>query len=182
MVIGVINTPFGAFQQGVECHVCEGIGSNYSSQCTSCHGHGVSPIEETVDVTIPSGVFDNMTFVMGGKGHGIKGGEYGNLNITIGELKHAKYVRNGNDLRLTLKLDYTQLVLGDKIDIETIDGGKIRVNIPESSDVGMNLKVKNKGLKQYGRDHRGDIVITLNVEIPKGISSETRELLLKLKS
>jgi molecular chaperone DnaJ len=72
------------------------------------------------------------------------------------------------------------LVLGDKIDIETIDGGKIRVNIPESSD-GMNLKVKNKGLKQYGRDHRGDIVITLNVEIPKGISSETRELLLKLK-
>jgi molecular chaperone DnaJ len=57
MVIGVINTPFGAFQQGVECHVCEGIGSNYSSQCTSCHGHGVSPIEETVDVTIPSGVF-----------------------------------------------------------------------------------------------------------------------------
>jgi DnaJ-class molecular chaperone len=45
----------------------------------------------------------------------------------------------------------------------------------------MNLKVKNKGLKQHGRDHRGDIVITLNVEIPKGISSETRELLLKLK-
>jgi hypothetical protein len=34
--------------------------------------------------------------------------------------------------------------------------------------------------KQYGRDHRGDIVITLNVEIPKGISSETR-VIIKIK-
>jgi len=82
---------------------------------------------------------------------------------------------------MNLKLTYSQLVLGDKVDIDTIEGGKIRVTIPEHSDVGTNLKVQNKGLKPYGKDNRGDMMINLAISIPKQISETTREMLTKLK-
>ena len=83
---------------------------------------------------------------------------------------------------MNLKLTYPQLVLGDKVEITTIDGGKIRITIPEFSDVGSNLKVQTKGLKEYGSETKGDILITLNVSIPKNISEETKEILNKLKN
>lgn len=181
VIFRVFQTPIGEIRQMFPCHLCEGLGTNYQTQCTTCHGHGVTSKEETVEVKIPHGVQEGITFVMGGKGHGIKGGNYGNLNITIHEAPHKTFVRNGVDLRMKANLSYSQLVLGDKIDIETIEGTKIRVTIPEHSEVGIDLRIKNKGLKHFGNENRGDIIISLGINIPKTITDEGKELLLKLK-
>jgi molecular chaperone DnaJ len=97
------------------------------------------------------------------------------------ELKHDDYIRNGSDLKLNLKLSYPQLVLGDKVDIKTIDGSKIRFTIPEYSDVGTDLRIKNKGLKTYNSDVRGDIIVTLGVDIPKDLDVETKDIIINLK-
>lgn len=182
LIMTVINTPIGLFHQPGTCPTCTGLGMLYSTPCIPCKGSGLTNIEEIIELDVPSGVKEGMTFIMSGKGHGIKGGQTGDLHINVSELPHKVYTRSGNDLKMTLKLDYTQLVLGDKIEIDTIDGGKIRINIPEHSDVGSNLKVQNKGLKVYGNDSRGDILITLGIRIPKTISDEKKELLNKLKN
>lgn len=181
MVLQGINTPFGQFTHLIECNSCNGIGTKYTTECNTCKGDGILSTEETVNVDIPSGVQNGSTFVMEGKGHAIKGGHSGNLNINIIELPHAKYIRNGYDLKLKLPLDYTQLILGDKVEIETIDGGRIRVSVPEYSNVGHDLRVPNKGLKHFKGQNRGDIVITLGIDIPKNINDKTKDLLIQLK-
>jgi molecular chaperone DnaJ len=182
IVIRVLNTNIGQFRQPYPCPMCEGIGLKYAKGCEPCNNTGLSSIEETVEVDVPSGVQDGMTFIMPRKGHAIKGGEAGDLHITVMELPHKIYTRSGSDLKMKLKLTYSQLVLGDKVEIDTIEGGKIRVTIPEHTDVDTTLRAQNKGLKAYGKETRGDMVISLGISIPKQITETTRELLTKLKN
>ena len=181
MVAQVYKTPMGHVQQIVPCNACNSTGKKYTKECNTCKGSGVKSIEETVDVEIPAGVVDGMTFVMSGKGHGIKSGTEGDLHIRIMELPHKTYVRSGADLKMNLKLSYPQLILGDKVEIETIEGGKIRISIPEYSDVGSTLKVPFKGTKLFGKDSRGDIIVNLGIEIPKSLSDDQKEAVINLK-
>jgi molecular chaperone DnaJ len=74
------------------------------------------------------------------------------------------------------------LVLGDKIDIITIEGTSIKVTIPEHSDIGSTLRVVGKGMKKINTDERGDLMIELGINIPKTITDEERELIEKLKN
>ena len=154
----------------------------FETKCNTCNSTGLKNIEERIEVDIPSGIAEGMTFVMSGKGHGIKGGECGDLHIKIFEIPHKTFTRSSNgDLKMNLKLTYTQLVLGDKVEVETIDGGKIRIPIPEFSDVGDNLRVPTKGLKQFEKDTRGDLTITLGIDMPKVLNESEREILDSLK-
>lgn len=181
VVLEVINTPIGPFRNLRACNMCDGIGTRPTIICKSCNGSGISVTEETVEVDIPSGVQEGMTFVMPSKGHTIKSGEHGDLHINIMELPHKTYVRNLNDLKLTTKLSYYHLVLGDKIEIDTIEGGRIRVTVPEHTKVGTNLRIPNKGMKEFRKDVRGELIINIEVDIPQKINEEERILLKKLK-
>ena len=181
MILQTINTPIGQFNQAFPCNACEGVGLTYENTCNTCKGSGTKSIEEIVDLNVPHGVHENVTFVLAGKGHAVKGGECGDLHVRVMQIPHKIYTRVGNDLKMNLKLTYSQLVLGDKVEVTTIEGTKIRVTIPEHSDVGSNLRVTNKGLKAYKSENRGDIIISLGIDIPKQISETTRELLTKLK-
>ena len=177
----IYNTPMGQIQQVTTCDSCGGTGNSYTKECKTCTGHGVVDTTETVEVDIPAGVMEGMTFIMSSKGHGIKGGEEGDLHIKIHELPHKVYTRSGSDLKMILKLTYPQLILGDKVEIETIEGSKIRITIPEYSDVGNNLRIPYKGIKTYGKDGRGDIMITLSIDIPKNLDDDTKALIIDLK-
>ena len=75
-----------------------------------------------------------------------------------------------------LKLSYPQLVLGDKIEVPTIEGKKIRVSIPPYSNVGDNLRIVNKGLNGMNQETRGDKIIILDIEMPKEISDEEKAI------
>lgn len=177
----VYQTPMGYVQQQSACGSCDATGKKYKTACTSCGGKGLKNVEETIEVEIPAGVQEGMAFVMAGKGHGVKSGIEGDLHIKIMELQHKTYTRSGADLKMNLKLNYHQLVLGDKVEIDTIEGGKIRMSIPESSDVGSNLRIPFKGIKLYGKESRGDVIVTLGIDIPKNPSDSVKEAVINLK-
>jgi len=177
----VYQTSTGYIQQQSACTSCDSTGKKYTTICRSCGGKGLKNVEETVDVEVPSGVQEGMIFVMDKKGHGVKSGIEGNLHIKIMEQKHKTYVRSGADLKLNLKLQYPQLVLGDKVEIETIDGSKIRISIPEYSDVGNNLRIPYKGITIYGKEGRGDVIITLALDMPKELNDDVKEAVINLK-
>ena len=181
-VMHTMNTIMGQFSQVVACKACDGIGITYDTKCDTCNGRGVKSSEEIVEIDIPKGVVDGMAFVMSGKGHAIKAGITGDLHVKIMEYNHKIYQRSGNDLKMTLKLNYPKLVLGGKVEIETIDGSKIRITIPEYSDVGSDLRIQQKGLSVFGNtDRRGDLLITLGVEMPKELDDESKALIIDLK-
>ena len=181
MVTQVIHTPFGQIHNQTYCPVCNGGGETYENICVTCSGEGVTMSDETIDVTIPSGVVENMSFVLTGKGHFIKNGTAGDLVATIIEVPHPTFVRSGNDLKMNVKLTYPQLVLGDKVEVPTIDGGKIRITVPEYTKIETKLQIQNKGMKQLNTNNRGDMILTIELDIPTSIDDKERELILELK-
>lgn len=180
-IIRQINTPIGVMQQQMPCHGCHGIGQKYTTECSTCKGSGLKKAEEIAELELPSGLDESMEFALAGKGNAIKAGTYGDLYCSFTVLPHKVFVRNGNDLKMKLKLQYHQLVLGGKVDIETIEGTKIRIKINELSDAETILKIAGKGLKPYGKDSRGDLIITLGLLVPKDMSDDAKELVIKLK-
>lgn len=177
----VTRTPFGYMQQISDCEVCNGSGSVFIDTCNTCNGSGLVKTTETIEINIPTGVKEGMTFVMAGKGHGIKGGIEGDLLIRISEIPHEIFTRVDSDLKLNLKLEYHQLVLGDKIILKLIDGSNIRISIPEFSDVGQNLRIASKGFKKLNSDEQGDLFITLGVNIPKTLNDDLKSIINGLK-
>jgi molecular chaperone DnaJ len=177
----VTRTPFGFMENINDCHVCSGTGTTFKNECKTCSGSGLVKKQELVEVDIPTGIQDGMAFVMGGKGHGVKSGREGDLIIRISELPHEKFTRVGSELKLKLKLEYHQLVLGDKVEINTIEGGKIRIPISEYSQIGQNLKIPFKGLRELNTDKRGDLIVTLDVNIPKTLDDSLKAIIINLK-
>jgi molecular chaperone DnaJ len=180
-VYRLVSTPMGKFQSVTMCHVCNGHGTIPKILCKTCDGHGVISREDEINVEVPKGVFNNSIYIMEGQGDAVKGGINGNLNIKITELAHKTFTRVKNDLKTTLNVPFTTLVLGGKAEVPTIDGTIIRVNIPPHSDIGTTLRVNGKGMSIYDSEERGDMLINLGVVIPKKITDEQRQLLEKLE-
>lgn len=178
----VINTPFGQIRNVIMCHNCEGNGKIITNVCSSCNGNGCNEKEELLSVDVPFGIADGMKMGFQSKGNAVKNGGVGNLIITFMELNHDTFVRNGNDLKLTIKLSYPQLILGDKIDVPTIDGNKIRITIPEYTKINDIFKIQSKGMRQINSNIRGDMLINLDLYIPTSITDEERTLIQELKN
>lgn len=182
VITEVLNTPVGQFVTNTTCHVCDGEGTVVKNKCTTCNGNGTVLGEEMIDITIPAGIIDGMAFIMKDKGHGIINGIYGDLIIKIMELSHPKYIRNGNDIRTKLELTYSQMILGDKVEIPTIEGGLIRVTVEKYTKVGEVLRIQNKGLKQLNNEAiRGDMLIEITLKMKNNMTEEEIKLIEELK-
>jgi molecular chaperone DnaJ len=181
-VARIIRTPIGVMQNIETCGVCTGQGYVVETICRDCSGQGIIRKEQDMSIDIPRGIKEENSLVYNGMGNAIKSGQPGKLIIGITELPHSHFVRMNNDLKLNLKLNYTELVLGDKIELPTIDGNNIRVTIPEYSNIGDNLRITNKGLFDVNNTRRGDMIINLDIDMPKQISEEEREIINNLKN
>lgn len=182
IIAQVINTPFGQIRNATECHSCEGQGYIYEKICTGCGGQGIKDFDETIEVQIPHGVLSNMRMALSGKGNAIKNGTTGDLIVTFIEEPHQKFVRFENDLKLTIKATYPQLVLGDSIEIPTIEGGKIRIKIQPFTKVNDILRVQGKGMKPMNSFNRGDMLVNIDLLMPSTITDEEKELIINLKN
>ena len=174
-------TPMGNFQAQQTCSRCQGEGRVVKNICKTCNGAGVSYKEETVNVELPRGISENERLKYTGMGNAIKGGIPGSLIIKISILKHNNFEINSNDLKYNLKLSDSQLILGDKVKVPTIEGGEIMVDIPKYSNPGDNLRINKKGLYKLNTDIRGNMIIVLDIKIPNKIEGEELELIKKLK-
>jgi len=176
------RTPFGIMENIITCHECQGDGVTYKNKCTPCDGHGTISKNEELEIKIPAGVQDGMNMVFQGMGQAVKNGTSGSLVVNFNEIPHKKYIRHNNDLKFKLTLPYHTLVLGGDVNIETIDGGEIKIKIPELNNVGDTLRVNGKGMKIMNSESRGDLLVNLDIEMPKEISDNDKKILEKLKN
>ncbi len=171
----------GSFSQVSTCPTCKGAGEIYSEKCKKCDGSGRIKNEETINIEIPAGIQDGQTLNLQGQGEaGELGAPSGDLYVNIHVAPHPKFKREGNNILTEEHITFSQAVLGDKINIDTIDG-KLKMKIPTGTQSGEIFKIKGEGVPFLDRRGKGDHLVKIIVKIPKHLSREQKELIERLK-
>ena len=180
-VTRVQNTILGAMQTTSTCPTCEGEGKIINEKCTFCNGEGVLMSEEVISSNIPAGVAEGMQLSLSGKGNAARrGGVNGDLIVLIEEEEHPELVRDGNDLLYNVFIGYPEAVLGETVEIPTIEG-KVKVKIEAGTQPGRILRLRGKGLPDVNGYGKGDLLAKVNVWIPKNLSKDEKKLVEKMR-
>jgi molecular chaperone DnaJ len=171
------QTILGSIQTETICPTCGGEGKVPSKKCEECRGAGVILSTEKFKVKIPEGVDDGGRIRLGGFGEaGEKGAPAGDLFLNIRVRPSDKFERDGFDILTQREITFTQAVLGDKIEIETVYG-PVELKIPEGTQSGTVFKLKAKGVPHPDGRGKGDHLVTVVIKTPKGLSKKQKEML-----
>ncbi len=170
------RTAFGHFTQITTCHECQGEREIIQNPCKACKGEGTQKKKRKIKVKIPQGIEDGMHLRLAGEGEaGGKGIPSGDLYLEVHIKEHDTFLRRGNDLLTTKKISYPEAVLGNEVEIETLDG-KEKLYVPPNTQGGETFVLKGKGMPGL-HSRYGNLVVTIEIDVPKKISSQEKELI-----
>lgn len=181
-VLHTQQTLLGMMQQVHVCPKCHGEGKVITDACPQCKGEGITYADEVISIHIPAGVEAGMQLSVSGKGNAApRGGVNGDLLVLIEELPHAEFQRDHQNLHYTLPISYMDAVLGCSIEIPTL-GGKARIKIEPGTPSGKLLRLRGQGFPSVQRGMpKGDLIVYLNVSVPKSLNKEEKALLEKMR-
>jgi len=170
-------------QQISLCPACHGRGSIIEHPCPKCHGSGEVAQEEDLTVKIPQGVEEGMALRIPGKGMPSPeaGGITGDLFVVVRSRSDPRFERAGADLLRQETIPLTDAVLGATLQVPTLDGSA-SVTIPPGTQPGAVLRLKGKGLPEFGNGHHGELYLRIEVHVPEKLSGEERELYERLRA
>jgi molecular chaperone DnaJ len=176
-VTRIANTILGQMQTSSTCPACDGEGRIIADKCRDCHGEGVVRGEEVIKINIPAGVEDGMQLSMNGKGNAAKrGGIPGDLIIAIEEIEDENLKRDGQNLFHDLYISFADAALGTSVEVPTIEG-KAKIKIDPGTQPGKILRLKGKGLPSINSYGRGDLLVNINIWVPKALSKDEQKIL-----
>jgi molecular chaperone DnaJ len=175
---GRVRAAQGFFSIERTCPTCQGRGSVISDPCAECHGSGRVNEERKLSVNIPAGIEDGTRIRLAGEGEaGARGGPAGDLYIFLSIKPHEFFQRDGADIFCRVPISMTTAALGGEFQVPTIDGGKTRVKVPESTQSGKQFRLKGKGMPVLRSSQVGDMYIQVVVETPRNLTRRQRELM-----
>ncbi len=165
-----------AFQSTTTCDACRGTGKMIKTPCTECNGKGYVKVSKKLSVNIPAGIDDGERIALRGQGcDGRNGGPAGDLIITVSIKKHSIFERDGYNIYCDVPITVTEATLGAEIDVPTLEGSQ-KFEIPDGTQPGTKFTLRQKGIPYINNSSkRGDLVFTVNVEIPKGLNKDQKE-------
>lgn len=173
----------GFFIVETVCPKCGGQGRLVKDKCKKCGGAGVVNKEKTIKVKIPAGIEDDTRIrVSGGGEAGFRGGESGDLYVFISIKPHKIFSRDGANLYMRVPISMACAALGGKMEIPSIDGSKIELEIPAGTQSDQQQKIKDEGMSIIRSTRRGDLFVKYRVETPVNLSGRQKELLEEFQS
>ncbi len=176
----VQQTILGAFQTQSTCPSCQGQGQIYEQKCQHCHGRGTTSGSERVKIKIPAGIENGQIIKMSGKGETSKNGISGDLYLHVKIKASAEFNRQGNDIHSVKHISVKQAILGDKLDVQTVDG-LVSLKIPSGTQSHTKFKLKDRGMPILRGRGRGDHIVEVIVDIPKHVGWGQKKLLDQLE-
>ena len=173
------------FQQGIftvarACPQCQGTGKTIAKPCTSCRGAGRVARERKLTVKIPAGIDEGQQLRLQSEGEaGAAGGPAGHLYVVVHVREHKFFRRDGVNLFCEVPVNFTTLALGGEIEVPTLDGTE-SVKIAEGTQTGTTLRLRGKGMPDVNGRGKGDLMATVQVQTPKKLTKEQRQLLEQL--
>ncbi len=177
---GVVSRTHGIFQITTTCPRCQGLREFIAEPCPTCQGEGQLREKKKLKVKIPPGMDSGTHLVMPGEGNaGLYGGPPGDLYIILSVKPHELFRREGHDLRLTVPLSFVQAALGTRLTISTLTGTRELV-IPPGTQPGEVIRLKGEGVPYPKGVRRGDLLVEVQVHIPRSLTPRQQELLKEL--
>ncbi|MEB3266514.1 MAG: molecular chaperone DnaJ [Cyanobacteriota bacterium] len=175
------RTPFGNFTQVAPCPSCDGSGQVIADPCGSCGGQGLQQVRKKLRINIPAGVDSGTRLRVANEGNaGQRGGAPGDLYVFLSVQAHPQLRREGTTIHSEVALNYLQAILGDTIEVETVDGPE-PLEIPAGTQPGAVITLSGKGVPRLGNPvARGNHQFTVKVQLPTKLSGDERELLEQL--
>lgn len=136
---------------------------------------------ERINVRIPAGIEHGKKVRVGGKGHFTTSGR-GDLVITCRVQPHPYFQRNGTDLVVEVPIGVTEALLGAKVEVPTLSGGRVVLTVPPGTASGTKLRIRGQGLPDLKSKQTGDLLASIRIVTPKDISDEARDLATKLQA
>lgn len=181
-VVQVQRTFLGAMQTVVSCSDCQGRGERTTKKCKHCGGSGVVNKSQDLAVKIPAGIDEGESIRLSGYGETAPhGGGSGDLYVRVHVAPNKYFHREGFDVYTESEISFAQAVLGDKIDVETLDGS-VKLVVPEGIESGQMIKIKGHGITHLGRNTRGDQFVKIKIRVPRRLSRDARKKLEELKN
>ncbi len=159
---------FGGFSQVRVCAACSGTGQVPVKACGSCKGNGRKRGERTIRIEILPGIQDGQIIRVSAAGEaGERGQQVGDLYVRIRIKPHAVFERHGDDIIVRKSLKISDLLLGRKLEVPTIDGKARTFEIPAGFDLKQNLRIPGEGMPHFGAFGRGDLLVDFIIKAPK---------------
>jgi molecular chaperone DnaJ len=170
----------GFFRIQTTCPACRGAGTVIREKCPECRGGKYKTVQVKLEVKVPAGVDNEMQLCLRGEGDpGDNGGPNGDLYVDIRVKSHALFQREGRHLVCTVPITYSQAALGAELDIPILTG-KHQLTIPPGTQPGEVFRLRGFGMPDPQGGIRGDLLVHVQVEVPKKLTKKHEELLRQL--
>ncbi|MGH3443573.1 MAG: molecular chaperone DnaJ [Nitriliruptorales bacterium] len=174
----VVRSAFGQLATARPCPDCRGTGQTVSDPCPDCGGEGRRTGRRRVTVEIPPGVEEGDRLRVSGEGEaGRRGARTGDLYVQVRVLPHEIFTREGRDLRCDITVPLVHAALGARLEVPTIVGDSVSVDLPAGTQPGDVLTVRRAGIPRRGGHDPGELRVRIDVEVPRVTSPEEEELL-----
>jgi molecular chaperone DnaJ len=176
---GSVSVNQGFFSMERPCPECRGSGRIIEHPCPTCHGTGAERRTRKFQVKIPAGVKDGARIKLAGRGEpGPAGGQAGDLYVKVRVGRHAVFGRKGDNLTVDLPVSYPEAALGANVEVPTLNG-PVTLKVPAGTPNGKTFRVRGKGAPKKGG--HGDLMVTVNVDVPEKLTREEKQLLKQLQ-
>lgn len=176
---GQVQVNQGYFSMAQTCPRCHGAGRWVDVPCPACAGSGAERRKRTLQVKLPKGVRDGARIRLSGKGEpGGAGVPPGDLFVRVHVAAHPIFGRRGDDLTVSLPVSFPEAALGANVQVPTLDG-PVTLKVPAGTPGGKTFRVRGKGAPRKGG--HGDLLVTVNVDVPGKLSREEKKLLEELR-
>lgn len=175
---GAVHFQQGIFSMERTCHICDGVGKVISNPCKTCHGQGRTKKQKNLEIDIPQGVDNGTRMRLTGEGEaGVRGGHKGDLYVFITVKPHKFFKRSEKNLHCKVPITMVDAALGGQIEIPSIEGKMVGLNVPEGTQSGTQLRLRGKGMPGIRGGTHGDMIVEVSVETPVHLSAKQKEIL-----
>ncbi|HSH32393.1 MAG TPA: molecular chaperone DnaJ [Actinomycetota bacterium] len=176
---GEVAVNQGFFSMSQPCRNCNATGRIVATPCPTCKGSGSERRSRTFKVKIPAGVKDGARIKLAGRGEpGPAGGQPGDLYVRVKVARDDVFGRKGDNLTLTLPVSYPEAALGANVQVPTLNG-PVTLKVPAGTPSGKTFRIKGKGAPR--KSGAGDLMVTVEVDVPRKLSKEEKQLLQDLQ-
>lgn len=174
---GVVARQAGIFIQQTTCPECRGAGETISDPCSTCKGDGHVQRECRIKLRIPAGVDTGTRLRSSSNGDGgVRGGAAGDLYVFLHVRDHDVFERDDSDLFCSVPLPFSIAALGGELKVPSLDG-QSSIKIPVGTQGGTVFRLREKGMPSLSNGRRGNLNVTVQVEVPTKLSSDQEDKL-----